>query len=92
MIIKIQSNNHIHIVIIMVLQILAAVGLPILMMLVVSSPFEEPIKVEPSDGTDTNLVDNAYFAFFAIWIIWILVLVRIVIQVRRGSFRVRTRL
>ncbi len=74
----------------MVLQIAAVIGLPILMMLVASSPFEEPIKVEPSEDTSSNSIENVYVIFFVLWVIWILMLVRIVYQVRRGTFRIRT--
>lgn len=74
----------------LVLQIIAVIGLPILMMLVASSPFDEPIKVEPSDEVNSSGVEDVYVVFFVLWVIWILMLVRIVYQVRRGSFRIRT--
>lgn len=73
----------------MVFQIAAIVVLPIIMMIVAVSPFDEPINVQPSDPAPQENITGVYFAFFLLWIIWLLILTRIVYQVRRGRFRIK---
>lgn len=73
----------------MVVQIAAAAILPILMLIVASSPFDEPLKVEPSGESPQQDVDSVYVMFFIMWVIWILILARVVYRVKKGTFRVR---
>ncbi len=72
----------------MVLQVIAIVVLPVLMLIVASPPFDDPIKVEPSDAPPEN-TGNIYAIFFILWMIWILILIRTAFQVRKGSFRIK---
>jgi len=72
----------------MVLQVAAAVIIPFLMMIVATSPFDEPISVEPNDPTPEN-TDTIYITFFILWIMWLLLLTRILYQVGRRTFRMK---
>ena len=73
----------------MVFQITGAVVLPIIMLIVAASPFEEPIQVQPSEPIPEDGVGLDVFIFFILWAIWILILTRIVYQVSKRKFRVQ---
>jgi hypothetical protein len=73
----------------MVIQIAAAAILPIVMLVVASSPFDEPLKVEPSVESTPDNLDGMYVVFFLVWGIWLLILTRVVYQVRKGTFRLK---
>ncbi len=73
----------------MVFQIAGAVVLPIIMLIVAASPFDEPIQVQPSEPTPEDSVGLDVFVFFILWAIWILILTRIIYQVSKQRFRVQ---
>ena len=73
----------------MVFQIAGAVVLPIIMLIVAASPFDEPIQVQPSEPMPEDSVGLDVFVFFILWAIWILILTRIIYQVSKQRFRVQ---
>lgn len=73
----------------MVFQIAGAVVLPIIMLIVAASPFDEPIQVQPSEPMPEDNVGLDVFVFFILWAIWILILTRILYQVGKRRFRVQ---
>ena len=73
----------------MVFQIAAAAVLPIIMLIVAASPFDEPIQVQPSEPAPRENTDGEFFVFFILWVIWILILTRIVYQVGKRRFRMK---
>ncbi len=73
----------------MVIQVVSVVVLPIIMLVLAASPFDEPIKIEPSEPTPPEKIDNAGATFFILWVIWLLIIIRIIYQVRKGNFRIK---
>ena len=73
----------------MVIQVVSVVVLPIIMLILAASPFDEPIKIEPSEPAPPENIDNAGATFFILWVIWLLIIIRIVYQVRKGNFRIK---
>ena len=71
----------------MVFHVAGAVILPVVMLLVAASPFDEPIQVQPNNPPPAeDNIDN-FFVFFILWIFWILILSRIVYRVGKQKFR-----
>ena len=73
----------------MVFQIAGAVVLPIIMLIVAASPFDEPVQVQPSEPRPEEGVGLDVFVFFILWAIWILILTRILYQVSKRRFRLQ---
>lgn len=73
----------------MVVQISGVVLLPIIMLIVAASPFDEPINVEPSNKNPVDSSQNVLVTFFIIWMIWVLLLTRILYQIKKGTFKVK---
>jgi hypothetical protein len=73
----------------MVIQIAGVVGIPIIMLILAASPFDEPIKIEPSGPVPSENIDNRDGTFLIFWVIWLIILIRIVYQVRKGNFRIK---
>ncbi len=73
----------------MVVQIAGAVLLPIIMLIVAASPFDEPINVEPINEKPVDSSQNVLVTFFIIWMIWVLLLTRILYQIKKGTFKVK---
>ncbi len=73
----------------MVIQVASVVVLPIIMLILAASPFDEPIKVEPSEPEPPENIDNVDGTFFILFVIWLLILIRILYQVRKGNFRIK---
>ncbi len=73
----------------MVFQIAGAVVLPIIMLIVAASPFDEPIQIQPSEPTPVDDIGLDVFVFFILWAIWILILTRILYHVGKRRFRVQ---
>ena len=73
----------------MVIQVAGIVVLPIIMLILAASPFDEPIKVEPSEPEPPENIDNVDGTFFILFVIWLLILIRILYQVRKGNFRIK---
>ena len=72
----------------MVVQIAAVVLLPIIMLIVAASPFDEPIRMEPIDKNPASS-QNVLVTFFIIWMIWVLLLTRILYQIKKGTYKVK---
>ncbi len=72
----------------MVLQIAGLAVLPIIMMAILGPPPEHLFSEEPEQAPaeDSDLM----FAFFVMWVIWILIMIRVVYQKRRGTYRIRS--
>ncbi len=73
----------------MVIQVASVVVLPIIMLILAASPFDEPIKIEPSEPAPPENIDNVGGTFFILWVIWLLIIIRIIYQVRKGNFRIK---
>ena len=73
----------------MVIQVASVVVLPIIMLILAASPFDEPIKVEPSEPAPPENIDNADGTFFILGVIWLLILIRILYQVGKGNFGIK---
>ena len=73
----------------MVFQVAGAVVLPIILLIMAVSPFEEPVNVQPGEDSPPQNLDSVYFAFFILWVIWILILFRVLYQVKRGTFKIK---
>ena len=73
----------------MVVQIAGAVLLPLIMLIVAATPFDEPINVEPVIENSEDISENVLVMFFIIWMIWVLLLTRILYQVKKGTFKVK---
>jgi hypothetical protein len=73
----------------MVIQVVSVVVLPIIILVLAASPFDEPIKIEPSEPAPPENIDNTGATFFILWVIWLLIIIRIVYQVRKGNFRIK---
>ncbi len=73
----------------MVVQIAGIVMLPIIMLIVAASPFDEPISIEPVDKNPVENSQSVIVVFFIIWMIWVLLLTRILYQVKKGIFKIK---
>ena len=69
----------------MVFLVAGVIVLPIIMMMVLGPP-PEHLFAEESEDTVPENIGSLFFAFFVMWIIWILIMIRVVIQKRKGSF------
>ncbi len=72
----------------MVIPIITLVAIPIFLGIVVVSPFDEPeepkneiISEEPNDN----------ILYFVLTVIWIIILMRILLQIKKGTFKVTQR-
>lgn len=70
----------------MVFQIASLVILPIIMLIVAASPFDEPIEVQPSNPPAIEEDVNDYVIFFILWAFWILIMGRVVYKVGKQKF------
>jgi hypothetical protein len=76
----------------MVFQIAALVMLPIAMLLVADSSFDEPIQVQPSNPEPFQEDGNDYVVFFILWVFWILIMARIVYRLARRKYEMKENL
>ena len=72
----------------MVLPIILLLGIPILLGIVYIPPFEQPEEIPNeiiSEETDLS------FLYYILLVIWTLYLIKILLQVKRGTFKVTQR-
>jgi len=72
----------------MVVPIVVLVAIPIFLGIVYMPPFDMPVEEEPREipeGPDVS------FLYYALMMIWTLYLIKIIIQLRKGSFRITQR-
>jgi len=79
----------------MVVPIIVLVGIPIFLGIVYMPPFdmpvEEEIEIPEEELRETQEESNFNFLYFVLLGIWTLYLIKIIIQVRKGSFRITQR-
>ena len=73
----------------MVFQVVGAVVLPIIMLIVAATPFDEPVEVQPKEPVPRDVGINDYVIFFILWAFWILILSRIIYQVGKARFKIQ---
>ena len=72
----------------MVLPIIVLVSIPIFLGIVYMPPFDQPVEEEPKEipeGPDVNVL---YFILMGIWTLY---LIKILLQVKRGTFKITQR-
>ena len=79
----------------MVYQLAGLIILPIILTLVTVSPFEEleeePIEEEPVGIAPTEPQSGFGVISFIVFTIWLLIVIRILYQLKRGTFKIRTK-
>jgi len=79
----------------MVVPIIVLVGIPIFLGIVYMPPFDMPVE-EPREIPEEKLREipeepDFNFLYFVLLGIWTLYLIKIIIQIRKGSFRITQR-
>ncbi len=74
----------------MVFQLAILIVIPIIFGLVVVSPFDEPIEVEPTEVPQEEPGFNPLYILLGL--IWLFFLIRVLRQIMKGTYRVRTRI
>ncbi len=69
----------------MVVPIIILVAIPIFLGLVYMPPFDQPVEVEPKVIPEEPDVSILYYILM---IIWSLYLIKIILQVKKGTFKV----
>jgi len=72
----------------MVIPIIVLVSIPIFLGIVYIPPFDQPVEEEPievPEGPDVNIL---YFILMGIWTLY---LIKILLQVKRGTFKITQR-
>jgi len=69
----------------MVVPIIILVSIPIFLGLVYMPPFDQPVEVEPKVIPEEPDVSILYYILM---IIWSLYLIKIILQVKKGTFKV----
>ena len=77
----------------MVVPLVVVVAIPIFLGIVYMPPFEMPEQPEPEEITPKEIPEEPGMdiLYFMMMIIWIIFLLRIIIQIKRGTFRVTQR-
>ena len=75
----------------MVFQIAVLVIIPIILTIVTVSPFDEPIEQEIEEIPPEEVENDIGFAVLVLMSIWLLFLIRILYQLRKGTFRIQTK-
>ncbi len=80
----------------MVYQLAGLVIIPIILTLVTVSPFEEliedePIEEEPVETAPTEPQSGFGILSFILFTIWLLIVIRILYQLKRRTFKIRTK-
>jgi hypothetical protein len=80
--------------IVMVFQIAALVIIPIILGIITVSPFEpieeEPAYQDPEETAPPEPESDSGVFFFILLIVWFLLLTRILYQLKRGTFKIRS--
>ena len=74
----------------MVFQLAGLIIIPIILSIVTVSPFDPPPEVEPQEIKMPESKTNFDLLYFTLFAIWILLILKIIIQIKQGTFRVRT--
>ena len=77
----------------MVYQLAVLVIIPIILVIVTGSPFDElierePIEEEPVEITPTEPQSGFGVLSFILFTIWFLIVIRILYQLKRGTFKI----
>lgn len=72
----------------MVVPIIVLLGIPILLGIVYMHPYDLPVKEEPSEIPDEPDVSILYYILMGIWTLY---LIKILLQVKKGTFKVTQR-
>jgi len=80
----------------MVYQLAVLVIIPIILVIVTGSPFEEliedeSIEEEPVEITPTEPQSGFGILSFILFTIWLLIVIRILYKLKRGTFKIRTK-
>jgi hypothetical protein len=76
----------------MVFQLVVVLVIPIILGIVVVPPFdppEEPPKTIAVPDEPISDIPDRYFIYFFLMIIWLFFLIRILLQVRQGTFNIQ---
>ncbi|MGY5141119.1 MAG: hypothetical protein ACW9W9_06955 [Candidatus Nitrosopumilus sp. Bin_571-38] len=72
----------------MVLPIIIIVAIPIFLGLVYMPPFDMPVEEEPKEISEEPDVSILYYILMGIWSLY---LIKIILQVKKGTFKVTQR-
>ena len=72
----------------MAMPIILLVGIPILLGIVYVTPFEQPEEIEQKVVSEQPDFSIVYFILMAIWTLY---LIKILLQIKKGTFRVTQR-
>ncbi|MDH3696120.1 MAG: hypothetical protein OEQ15_02275 [Nitrosopumilus sp.] len=72
----------------MVVPIIVLLGIPILLGIVYVTPFDQPEEIEKETITEEPDLSILYFILMSIWTIYLL---KILIQIKRGTFKLTQR-
>jgi len=72
----------------MVMPIILLVGIPIFLGIVYMPPFDMPVEEEPIEIPDKPDVSFLYYILMGIWTLY---LIKILLQVKKGTFKVKQR-
>ena len=78
----------------MVLPIIILIGIPIFLGIVYMPPFELPEQIEPEVVEEPEVISrepDLSIVYFMMMVIWIIFLLRIMVQLKRGTFKVTQR-
>ena len=68
--------------------IILLVGIPIFLGIVYMPPFDMPVEEEPKEILDKPDVSFLYYILIGIWTLY---LIKILLQVKKGTFKVKQR-
>ena len=72
----------------MVVPIIVLVTIPIFLGIVYMPPFDQQVQEEPKEVAEEPDVNTLYFILMGIWSLY---LIKILIQIKKGSFKVTQR-
>lgn len=72
----------------MVIPIIVLVAIPIFLGIVYMPPFDQPVEEEPREIPEEPDVSILYYILMGFWTLY---LIKILLQVKRGTFNVRQR-
>lgn len=74
-----------------VFQLAVLIIIPIILPIIMISPFEVPV-LEEEETVQVPASDGTYTVFFILSVIWLLMLLRVLYQLKKRTFKIRTRL
>jgi len=72
----------------MVIPIIVLVAIPIFLGIVYMPPFDQPVEEEPREIPEEPDVSILYYILMGFWTLY---LIKILLQVKRGTFNIRQR-